>query len=130
MMVILLLLFLGSIQHSGSKPSTSNINMNNVKIKTKGSQHASAMAEQDTSVQCINIATTQTPAGTTLICDERKFDMSHIPCKNSRKEWSGASATLFCDGRKVDVSQINPVSNDNDIRGQNGRNIDQNPNVQ
>merc|ERR1711942_359019 len=47
MMVILLLLFLGSIQHSGAKPSDSNINMNNVKIKTKpGSQHANEQSDQ------------------------------------------------------------------------------------
>jgi len=48
MMVILLLLFLGSIQHSGAKPSDSNINMNNVKIETKpGSQHANEQNIQD-----------------------------------------------------------------------------------
>jgi len=37
MMVLLLLSFLGSIQHSGSKPSSSNINMNGVEIETKQS---------------------------------------------------------------------------------------------
>jgi len=210
MMVILLLLFLGSIQHSGAKPSDSNINMNNVKIKTKpGSQHASAMTEQDTSGQCKNIGrsggiltcdgrkfdmshipcnsvrteidgntgittlfcngrkidvsqlkeitgndgtqTSQTvnnagPTGTgqciqcnnyslrrgskTFTCDGRKYDFSHIPCNNPRYGATNNCITFTCDGRKVDLSQINPVSNDNDIRGQNGRNIDQNPNVQ
>jgi len=136
MMVILLLLFLGSIQHSGSKPSTSNINMNNVKIKTKGSQHASAMTEQDTSGQCsIQCTTVQSqfgPARKTLNCDGRKHDLSHCRTANAVPSGDGPNGCTIvtCDGRKVDLSQNNPVSNDNDIRGQNGRNIDQNPNIQ
>jgi len=135
MMVILLLLFLGSIQHSGSKPSTSNINMNNVKIKTKGSQHASAMTEQDTSGQCSIICTRlQSQFGQarkTLNCDGRKHDLSHCRTANAVPGDGPNGCTIVtCDGRKVDLSQNNPVSNDNDIRGQNGRNIDQNPNIQ
>jgi len=137
MMVILLLLFLGSIQHSGSKPSTSNINMNNVKIKTKGSQHASAMTEQDTSGQCIQCRSKswtwtpgpQGPKDKTLTCDGRKYDLD--PCRrHNTRDGPNGCITVICDGRKVDLSKINPVSNDNDIRGQNGRNIDQNPNIQ
>jgi len=131
MMVILLLLFLGSIQHSGSKPSTSNINMNNVKIKTKGSQHASAMTEQDTSGQCSIICTRlQSQFGQarkTLNCDGRKHDLSHCRTANAVPGDGPNGCTIVtCDGRKVDLSQNNPVSNGNDIRGQNGRNIDQN----
>jgi len=109
MMVILLLLFLGSIQHSGAKPSDSNINMNNVKIKTKpGSQHASAMTEQDTSGQCKNIGR----SGGILTCDGRKFDMSHIPCNSVRTEIDGNTGitTLFCNGRKIDVSQLKEIT--------------------
>merc|ERR1719481_2082219 len=49
MMVLLLLLFLGSIQHSGSKPSTSNINMNGVEIETKQSGISHAMANEQNS---------------------------------------------------------------------------------
>jgi len=162
MMVILLLLFLGSIQHSGAKPSDSNINMNNVKIKTKpGSQHASAnLNEQDTSSfsgnqispgvpvirtvnnagpthnpvwtgQCIQCKSySMQPRGKTFTCDGRKYDLSHISCNNPRQGVTNNCISVTCDGRKVDLSQINPVSNGNDIRGQNGRNIDQNQNVQ
>merc|ERR1719430_2960372 len=159
MMVILLLLFLGSIQHSGAKPSDSNINMNNVKIKTKpGSQHANAILnEQDTSSfsgnqispgvpvirtvnnagpthnpvwtgQCIQCKSySMQPRGKTFTCDGRKYDLSHISCNNPRQGVTSNCISVTCDGRKVDLSQINPVSNGNDIRGQNGRNIDQNP---
>jgi len=133
MMVILLLLFLGSIQHSGSKPSTSNINMNNVKIKTKGSQHASAMTEQDTSgqcpksnVQCKTKGFQITSAGKTFLCDGRKYDLSHIPCNDSETPGPNMCIEVICNGRKVDMSQINPVSNGNDIRGQTIRGPRQN----
>jgi len=116
MMVILLLLFLGSIQHSGSKPSTSNINMNNVKIKTKGSQHASAMTEQDTSGQCsiiCNFVQSQFgQARKTLNCDGRKHDLSHCRTANAVDGDGPNGCTIVtCDGRKVDLSQNNPVSN-------------------
>jgi len=117
MMVILLLLFLGSIQHSGSKPSTSNINMNNVKIKTKGSQHASAMTEQDTSgqcsIQCTTVQSQFSPARKTLNCDGRKHDLSHCRTANAVPSGDGPNGCTIvtCDGRKVDLSQNNPVSN-------------------
>merc|ERR1712215_535405 len=64
-------------------------------------------------------------------CDGRKHDLSHCRTANAVDGDGPNGCTIVtCDGRKVDLSQNNPVSNGNDIRGQNGRNIDQNPNIQ
>jgi len=92
--------------------------MNNVKIKTKGSQHASAMTEQDTSgqcpksnVQCKTKGFQITSAGKTFLCDGKKYDLSHIPCNDSETPGPNVCIEVICNGRKVDMSQINPVSN-------------------
>jgi len=97
--------------------------MNNVKIKTKGSQHASAMTEQDTSGQCSIICTRlQSQFGQarkTLNCDGRKHDLSHCRTANAVPSGDGPNGCTIvtCDGRKVDLSQNNPVSNAGQTNG-------------